>query len=144
MIIETIKHKQLEARKNKDKVLAGFLTTLISEIAIVGKNAGNRETTDSEAVKVVKKFVKGIEETIKLIKDEEKIASLNYELSIYNEFLPKMMGEAETKVAVETIIATLTEKSPKVMGQVIGQLKTTYGDALDAGLASKIVKELLA
>lgn len=144
MVIETIKQKQLEARKNKDKVLAGFLTTLISEIAIVGKNAGNRETTDSEAVKVVKKFVKGIEETIKLIKDEEKIASLNYELSIYNEFLPKMMGEADTKVAVETIIATLTEKSPKVMGQVIGQLKTTYGDALDAGLASKIVKELLA
>lgn len=143
MIIKTIKQKQLDARKNKDKVLAGFLTTLISEIDIVGKNAGNRETTDSEAVKVVKKFVKGIEETIKLIKDETKIDALNYELSIYNEFLPKTMDEAATRVAIEAIIDTLTEKSPKVMGQVIGQLKTTYGDTLDAGLASKIIKSLL-
>ena len=142
MILEKIKKQQLQARKEKSPIV-GALTALISEAAIVGKNNGNRETTDEEAVKVIKKFIKGINETIDLIKDPEKLKLLKMELEIYNSFLPQIMNELETRAAVEKIINALPEKSPKAMGQVMGTISKEYGTLIDRGLASQIVKEML-
>ena len=142
MILEKIKKQQLQARKEKSPIV-GALTALMSEVAIVGKNNGNRETTDEEAVKVVKKFIKGINETIDLIKDPEKLKLLEMELEIYNSFLPQIMNELETRAAVEKIINALPEKSPKAMGQVMGAISKEYGTLIDRGLASQIVKEML-
>lgn len=142
MILEKIKKQQLQARKEKSPIV-GALTALMSEVAIVGKNNGNRETTDEEAVKVIKKFIKGINETIDLIKDPEKLKLLAMELEIYNSFLPQIMNELETRAAVEKIINALPEKSPKVMGQVMGTISKEYGTLIDRGLASQIVKEML-
>lgn len=142
MILEKIKKQQLQARKEKSPIV-GALTALMSEAAIVGKNNGNRETTDEEAVKVIKKFIKGINETIDLIKDPEKLKLLKMELEIYNSFLPQIMNELETRAAVEKIINALPEKSPKAMGQVMGTISKEYGTLIDRGLASQIVKEML-
>lgn len=142
MILEKIKKQQLQARKEKSPIV-GALTALMSEVAIVGKNNGNRETTDEEAVKVIKKFIKGINETIDLIKDPEKLKLLKMELEIYNSFLPQIMNEIETRAAVEKIINALPEKSPKAMGQVMGTISKEYGTLIDRGLASQIVKEML-
>lgn len=142
MILEKIKKQQLQARKEKSPIV-GALTALMSEVAIVGKNNGNRETTDEEAVKVIKKFIKGINETIDLIKDPEKLKLLAMELEIYNSFLPQIMNELETRAAVEKIINALPEKSPKAMGQVMGTISKEYGTLIDRGLASQIVKEML-
>lgn len=142
MILEKIKKQQLQARKEKSPIV-GALTALMSEVAIVGKNNGNRETTDEEAVKVIKKFIKGINETIDLIKDPEKLKLLEMELEIYNSFLPQIMNEIETRAAVEKIINALPEKSPKAMGQVMGTISKEYGTLIDRGLASQIVKEML-
>ncbi len=142
MILEKIKKQQLQARKEKSPIV-GALTALMSEVAIVGKNNGNRETTDEEAVKVIKKFIKGINETIDLIKDPEKLKLLKMELEIYNSFLPQIMNELETRAAVEKIINALPEKSPKAMGQVMGTISKEYGTLIDRGLASQIVKEML-
>ena len=142
MILEKIKKQQLQARKEKSPIV-GALTALMSEVAIVGKNNGNRETTDEEAVKVIKKFIKGINETIDLIKDPEKLKLLEMELEIYNSFLPQIMNELETRAAVERIINALPEKSPKAMGQVMGTISKEYGTLIDRGLASQIVKEML-
>ena len=142
MILEKIKKQQLQARKEKSPIV-GALTALMSEVAIVGKNNGNRETTDEEAVKVIKKFIKGINETVDLIKDPEKLKLLEMELEIYNTFLPQIMNELETRAAVEKIINALPEKSPKAMGQVMGTISKEYGTLIDRGLASQIVKEML-
>ena len=64
MILEKIKNASLAARKAKEALAATLLTTLYSEAVNVGKNNGNRDTTDAEAVAVVKKFLKGVDETI--------------------------------------------------------------------------------
>lgn len=143
MILTQIKQNQLNARKSKDKFTSGILTALMSEVAIVGKNNGNRETTDEEAIKVIKKFVKNLNETIKLTKDEAKLVEFNSELEIYESFLPKMMSERETEMAVENIVRALPEKNPKLMGQIMGQLSKEYGEMLDKGIASRLVKAAL-
>ena len=64
MLLETINQDRNEARKMKYTATATLLTTLYSEAQMVGKNDGNRETTDAEVVAVIKKFVKNIDETL--------------------------------------------------------------------------------
>ena len=55
-IAEQIKAASLTARKARDTVASALLTTLLSDVVMIGKNAG-RETTDAEAVAIVKKFI---------------------------------------------------------------------------------------
>lgn len=55
-ITEQIKAASLTARKARDTVASALLTTLLSDVVMIGKNAG-RETTDAEAVAIVKKFI---------------------------------------------------------------------------------------
>ena len=67
MLIEKIKHDQLVARKNRSTVESTLLTTLIGEADMVGKNNGNRDPFDEEVISVVKKFLKGVNETIDIL-----------------------------------------------------------------------------
>ena len=141
-ILKDIKSAQLTARKNKDKLKAGVLTSLMSEVAIIGKNQGIDETLDDDAIKVVKKFTKGVNETINLVNDSTKLAELNAELEIYVEFLPKQMSEDELKTAIAQMMKG-KEKSPKLMGMLMGTLKKEYDGLYDGSMASKLVKEAL-
>ena len=67
--MEKIKQDRIAAMKAKDSQKSTFLSTLYAEAAMVGKNDGNRDTTDEETVKVIKKYIAGANETIKLAKE---------------------------------------------------------------------------
>lgn len=144
-VLETVKTDQMDARKSKDKVLAGLLTTLIGEIVIVGKNDGNRDTTDAEAIKVVTKFKKGVDETIKIVKDADKLKELEYEAMVYNKYLPTQMTDEQLEAAIVKLIdiesRTRTDNplSKRDMGVIMGQLKAQYDGQYDGKVASKIV-----
>jgi hypothetical protein len=139
-MINRIKKEQLKARKGKDKFTTSVLTALISEITTIGKNNGNRETTEQESIGVIKKFKKNVVETMKVVSDEEKKKELEKEISIYDNFLPQMMTENETSTAIEAIIVEMENPN---MGLVMKELKTNYGAQLDMALASKLVKQKL-
>ena len=142
-LISKIKQSSLEARKNKDAVLATLLVTLYSEAATVGKNAGNRETTDAETVAVVKKFIKGIDETLIALKEDT--ASIRYktalaERAILETFLPKQL----TAEQLSAVIAELVKNSTALtMQTVMKTLKEQYSGCYDGALASKLVKEMI-
>jgi hypothetical protein len=53
-IIERLKTESLRLRKERNPVAAS-ITFALSEIEKVGKNNGNRATTDDEAIKVIQK-----------------------------------------------------------------------------------------
>lgn len=150
-LVEKIKTDSLEARKAKDGLRATLLTTLYSEVVNVGKNNGNRDTTDAEAVAVVKKFLKGVDETIThLGKNEMTEATAKAmmvardERIILDGYMPKQLSEAELKVAIADLIDALPEKNPKQMGVLMKQLKERYEGQYDGQLASKLIKEALA
>ncbi|MBT5491934.1 GatB/YqeY domain-containing protein [bacterium] len=139
-MIQSLKKQQLEARKNKNKFTSGIFTSLISEITAIGKNNGNRATTDEEALKVVAKFRKNTLENLKLIKDSNKVEELNKELAIYEEILPSKLSLEETTSAVKAVIG----KNPEAhMGIIMGALKKKHGDSLDMSITSNLVKEFL-
>lgn len=143
MLMANIQAACLQARKLKQTERAAALTTLLAEVQKIGKDAGNRETTDEEALRVVKKFLKGVEEFLALTKDESTQARLLAEKEMLESFLPVQAGEAELKQAVTEIVGALADKGPKAVGAVMKSLKERFGGNYDGALASKLVKEAL-
>jgi len=139
-MINRIKKEQLQARKSKNKLKGGILTALLSEIIAIGKNAGNRETSEQEAVKVIKKFNDNAKETLKLVKDQDKINILNQEVKIYESFLPKALSEDETSKIIDDIFSKIEKPN---IGLMMKELKVNHVEGLDMGLANKIIKQKL-
>jgi uncharacterized protein len=65
------------------------------------------------------------------------------EIAVIEEFLPKQMSEAETKVVIAAVVQEVGAAAPKDMGRVMGLLKERYAGQMDFGRASGLVKELL-
>jgi len=150
-ILETIKQESLAARKAKDSLKATLLTTLYSEAANVGKNNGNRETTDAEVVAVVKKFIKGVDETITHLGKSEitdtvakALMVARDERIILDRFMPAQLTELDLQKIVGTMAQELPERNPKQMGVLMKQLKERYEGQYDGTVASKVIKAILA
>ena len=72
-VIEKLKSESMKMRKERDP-LAPKLVFALSEIDKVGKNAGNRPTTEDEAIKVIQKITSTIDQTIGLISPNSSAA----------------------------------------------------------------------
>jgi uncharacterized protein YqeY len=128
------------ARRNKDMRLLTLLTTLYSEAAMVGKTKRNGESTNEEVLAVTRKFKVGVEEIIKIKGSNE---FLEFEISLYDKYLPTLLTNVEITEIINTLISELPEKSPKAMGVIMGKLKSEYLGRYDGTFASKLVKDLL-
>ena len=143
-MINELKKMMMKAKLEKDKIKSNLLSTLVGEAVMVGKNDGNRETTEQEVLDLTKKFLKGVNENLKLLEEAGKdVAATLHEKEILESLLPKQMSESELISAVEKIIETLPEKSMKMMGKIMGDLKTKYNGQFDGKMASDIVKKCL-
>ena len=147
MLLRAIQEASLEARRNKDTVRAELLVTLYAEALRVGKDKGNRETTDDETVRVIRKFLNGVDESLAAIKDPARREKLAIEKTILEALLPasaQLMSEADLTAAVSDIVAGLPERSVKAMGAVMGQLKARFNGAYDGALANKLARAALS
>jgi uncharacterized protein YqeY len=152
-LMNTLKTDQMLARKERKSFVVSSLTTLIGEAEMIGKNDGNRETTDAEVIRTVKKFISNLRElqtaiignTLKHELSNEqnvRLAAVEFELELYEKYLPKQLSEAELRAEIEAIKAQLSA-GPKDVGKVMGQLKEKFAGLYDGKLASAIVKEVL-
>ena len=90
--VQNIKTALLNARKDKDSKLASLLSTLLSEVVKIGKDNGNRETTDQEAVSVLKYFIKNANQTITLLKGKKDTSGIENSLDYIS------INELETEI----------------------------------------------
>jgi uncharacterized protein YqeY len=65
------------------------------------------------------------------------------EIAYLSQYLPKMLGEADTRVLVEQAIAALKITDPKQSGRVIGELMKKHKGRIDTGLAKQLAESLL-
>lgn len=133
-LLQQIKRDQLAARKNKQRVQASVLTTLIGEASIIGKNDGNRESTDAEVVAVVKKFIKGIDESLSYSASEQLLT----EKTVLEQYLPVELSHEQL---TELVVAYTSTNSNHNMGQVMKYFKETYPGQYDGKTLSSIVKQ---
>ncbi len=142
-LMAQLKKDSLLARKAGDGVRATLLSTLIGEAEMVGKNAGNRESSDDEVQQTIRKFLKNNQEAVAVIRDEARLATLHRESELLTAYLPAMASEDEVRAFIAETVATLSDRSPKAMGQVMGALKQRFGSNFDARQANGWVKEAL-
>lgn len=125
----------MRLRKTRDP-LAPKIVFALSEIEKVGKNAGNRVTTDDEAIRVVQKLIATIDENIRVTTDAVRLIAFNQEKSILVSALPQMASEDE----VRQFLATLN--TPANKGVVMRALKEKFGSLVDMKQAGAIASEM--
>jgi uncharacterized protein len=140
-LLEQIKSDINLSRKKSKKVRISILSTLYGEAVSIGKNDGNRESTDTEVSKLITKFIKNNNESLAILK--KNIPKLKFENKLLSRYLPKQLSEGELVAAISCIIGDLGASSPKDMGKVMKELKAQHGGLYDGKSASQIVKEQL-
>lgn len=141
-----IRDDVMTARRAKDTVKLGFLSLLLSEASRPGKDKGAAESTDDEVARVIKKFMDNTELTLKHLGDKasDQRTGAEAELAILREYMPVQADPAAVQAAIVDIVSGLTEKSPKQMGVVMGQLTARFGANFDKTIASASVRAELA
>lgn len=148
MLLDQIKKDSLVARKARETDKATLLSTLYSEASMVGKNDGNRESTDAEVVQVVKKFIKGIDEILTRSASELGLSSTRAkaikEKEILETYLPQQLSEEELAIQIDAIIVKQHINEIKKMGLVMKTLKERFDGQYDGKVASEIIKGRLS
>ena len=145
MLINKIKSDALIARKARQIDTATLLTTLYSEANMIGKNLGNRESTDAEVLQVIEKFIKNANEVKNiLLKNNKDASNVDNEIKVLSKYLPQKMSREELESVVRDIIDALKDINSEVqIGKVMSVLKNSYGGTYDGKIASEIVRKEL-
>ena len=147
---DTIENEYKTALKSKDKNKISTYRLILSSIKdldIVNRSGPNKKDTDDEDIKkLLKKMVKQRAESIDIYKKNNRRDLLEVEQNehdILTSFLPKQLGEEETKKICGDVIAKLGASSIKDMGKVMGELKKVHSDEIDFAKAGPMIKDLL-
>jgi len=139
-----------EALKAKDKSKISTYRLILSgikDLDISNRSGPNKKDTDDDDIKkLLKKMIKQRAESIDVYKKNNRADLLEVEQNEYNiltSFLPKQLGEEETKKICADVISKLGASSVKDMGKVMGALKKDYADEIDFAKAGPLIKELL-
>ena len=144
-IEDTLKAKSIEARKAK-ATHAVFLVTVLAAIQKIGKDDGNRSTTDAEAIKVLKSFVQSAKDTktILLEKNSNADTSLqDQEISILEEFIPKQLSLEEIQTQIKSVLSTIpTPYSMKTLGAVMAHFNKTAPGLFEGATVKKAFQDI--
>jgi uncharacterized protein YqeY len=144
-----IEVKLNEALKTKDKNTYPTLRLVVSAIKdaeIASRTKGQKEMSDSDIMAILKKMIKQRNESCEVYKKagrNELLENETKEIKVISAFLPKQLGEEETKKICQEAIKSSGASSMKDMGKVMGALKSKHADTLDFSKVSSIIKELL-
>lgn len=162
-LVQQIKNDILASRKASESQKVIRLSTFLAEAEAVGKNKGNRESTDAEVIAVAKKFINNLNEIelrlierktnesiaeqadLKLIDSdvEEKIADIMVERGLYEKYIPQQLTEAELRDLIGLLVSKEEVKTPKLMGNIMKYLKTYHDGNYDGKSASELCKQIL-
>ena len=138
------------ALKTKNKTLIStfrLILTAIKERDIANRSNGKKEEVkDPEIIKVLRKMKKQRQDSADLYKKggrRELLELEEAEIKIIDTFLPKQLGEDETRKICKEIIESLGASSIKDIGKIMGSLKQKYSDSIDFSKVNAIVKGML-
>lgn len=137
-LLQKIKDRQLQARKQKDSVTATSLSTLLGEIVQIGKRE-NKESTDTECVSVIKKFLKDLDTMLENTSELFALQRIEREKELLASFLPKQFSAEE----IQEILVSHYEKGKPSMRDVMKFLKENFAGKYDGKIASTVVKNFV-
>lgn len=151
-LIERLRADTKAALIAKDAKKRTALATLTAEAARAGLDDGKRESTDAEVEQAIRDAIKNGNKTLAGLNTPgvTEPAGLRekteYEMALYETYLPKQADADDVRAAIDAIIAAMPEadRIMKNMGTVMGKLTAQFGENFDRAQASKLVKEALS
>ena len=149
MLREDLQNALKEAMKAKDMETVGAVRLIIAgqkEKDVVARGSGKECASDQELLAMMQTMVKQRTESAKIYREggrEEIAVKEEKEIKVIERFLPKQLGEDETKEIIKNIMAEIGASSIKDMGKVMAELKAKYAGQVDMGKASSLIKTLL-
>ena len=147
---EKIESNYKESLKAKDKIQIStyrLILSSIKDLEIANRSRAEKKETDDEDIKkLFKKMIKQRSESIEIYKKNNRNDLLEVEQKeheIISNFLPKQLGDDETKEICKGIVESIGASSIKDMGKVMGELKKKHSDEIDFSKAGSIIKEIL-
>lgn len=132
-VIEKLENETMKARRDMG-IMSSFAKYILSEVRNIGKNKGNRETTEDEAIQFIKKQIEKTEEILHMVKERHAINRLKSEINFLENLLPEMVSENEI---IDFLRNETTEDMNK--GQIMKKVKNHFGARVDM----KKVKQLV-
>lgn len=135
-----------EALRQQDKPRRSILSFVMAAMKKVAVDSRKDELTDVEAIAVLQKTKKQLQETLESAQKGERIAlieSTTYEIGVVEEFLPAAPSEEEIRSVVADEITKIGASSIKDMGKVMGAASQRLA-GVDKAQLSKIIKEALS
>ena len=147
---EKIESNYKESLKAKDKIQIStyrLILSSIKDLEIANRSRAEKKETDDEDIKkLFKKMIKQRTESIEIYKKNNRNDLLEVEQKeheIISNFLPKQLGDDETKEICKEVVESIGASSIKDMGKVMGELKKKHSDEIDFSKAGSIIKEIL-
>ncbi len=142
MLLDEIKARMFRAIKEKREVEKEILRVAVGEITTEAARPG-RKGDDAEAMAIVRRLQKSVEETLASVQDDAQRTTLKEELEILASLLPKALGLDEIVAALAPVAEAIRAASGDgpATGIAMKHLKGA-GIAADGKLASEAVKRV--
>ena len=138
-IISKIKADLDVARKEQNKTKLQTLILLYAEVAKEGKKK-NQETTDNDAIGVLKSFQANLELCISVSDNQEFKDKHRIELSIVKEYIPQQL----TRKDLENLVGEVwLGKVKPQLGVIMKYFKDNHGGLYDGKELKSVVDEYL-
>lgn len=114
---------------------------------IAARERGHGEgITDGEILEMLRTMIRQRRDAIQMYEQNGRLELAEEEaeeIDTIQCFLPRLLDEGETRVAVESVINDIGANCLKDMGRCMRELRSRYPDRMDFHLASGLVKQNL-
>ena len=145
--IDTVRAAMMQAMKDKDKARKDALSLLLS--ALKNKAIDKRaDLTEDEENTVIFREIKQAQETIDTTPADrvQTIEEAKLRMSVYSEFVPKLMGENEIREVIAAVLAELAIEKPtaKDKGKIMKTLMPRVKGKADGSLVNQVLGSFFA
>ena len=144
-LLKNITDEMYLSMKSGDKEKANTLRTLISKLK--DQQIKLREDiSDEETLKVIKTLVKQRRESAEIYSKagrEELAKKENFEISILNNYLPKLMSDDDVLSLIKKIIDETNAKDLSDIGKVMPLVMKRGKGKVDGKIANSLLRTLL-
>lgn len=138
MTLEQFKKAKIEKMKLKEKEAVIALNVVINKImlASIEKRTQNVEINEADILGILQKTKKELEEereSFAKVNRQEEVESLDKQIAVINEFLPKLMSKEEIKAEIDKL-------EDKSIPNVMKHFKTNFAGKCDMKVVNEALK----
>ena len=144
---EQVTQQLKTAMKAKDSVALESLRAIKSAILLTQTQAGAKDLTTEDEIKLVQKLVKQRKDSAEIFRQqgrEDLAEPEEAQIRIIEQFLPEQLDEAAIAKIIEGIITQTNAEGMKDMGKVMGMASKAMAGKADGKTISAILRQKLS